>query len=179
MARFASNRQFRGRSPRRTVGWGIGPGSSAATALSASGQSILGSGLIVGEVAKVTVVRLRGNLQAYLTATAAANDGFHCAVGIGIVTNEAFAIGPTALPGPLSEADWDGWFYHRIFDLHQGAENAVNTALLDAVQFEVDSKAMRKWDGGAETMVAMVEVSEIGTSVMTIYFDTRVLIKGS
>ena len=99
----------------------------------------------------------------------------HVAVGIGIVTNEAFAIGATAIPGPISEADWDGWMYHRFFDLHKGLADTTDGS--SAIEFEVDSKAMRKWDGGAETLVGMVEAVEAGTASMDVFFDSRVLLK--
>ena len=126
---------------------------------------------------KATIVRIRGSLSAYLTTAGAAGDGFHCAVGIGIVTNEAFAIGQTALPGPLDEADWGGWMYYRFFDLHEGEGAAVNVNGLSSLQFEVDTKAMRKWEGNSETLVAMLQVVEKTAATMETWFDSRILVK--
>ena len=168
----------RGRSQRRTTAWTFGPGGSDVVSTGASGQTILGSGVILAGESKVTLVRLRGSLQVYLKTSSAAGDGFHCALGIGIVMNEAFGVGQTAIPGPISEADWDGWLYHRFFDLHTfDATIANNIELgLAVAQFEVDSKAMRIWDDG-ETLMAILEVSEGTAATMDVFFDSRILVK--
>ena len=161
---------------RRLTSWGFGPGSSATAALTAAGQQILGNGVVLTLEDVVTLVRLRGNLQVFLTSVAAAGEGFHGAVGVAIINTQAFAIGATAIPGPLSEMEWHGWLYHRLFDLHSTSATVGNSAAGAYFNLEVDSKAMRKWSAN-ETLVAMVEVVEIGTSVGEIFFDSRVLVK--
>ena len=174
MARSRS--AFRQVHTRRLTAWGLGPGGNTVTALSGTGQTILGAGVVMVSEEKSTIVRVRGSLQAYLKTTAAADDGFHCAVGLALVTDEAFAVGATAVPGPISEIDWDGWMYHRIFDVHATGGTASDTIGLSVAQFEVDSKAMRKWDEG-NTLMAVVEVVEGTTATMSVWFDTRILIK--
>ncbi len=59
-----------------------------------------------------TIVRTRGDLIIGLSATGGALEGFtRVAVGMCIVTTKASDIGPTAIPGPLTEVAWDGWFW--------------------------------------------------------------------
>ena len=59
-----------------------------------------------------TLIRIRGRIQALLLTAAAAGDGFTYAFGLALVENTAFTAGATSLPGPISEADWDGWIWH-------------------------------------------------------------------
>ena len=163
------------RGVRRITDWGFGPGGSAVTTISGTATLILGSGIApVSE--GFTVVRTRGSFQAFLRLVDAVNGGFHCGVGIGVTSDKAFGVGATAVPGPLSEMEWDGWMYHRIFDLHaptatfDGAENQGQ------VQIEIDSKAMRKMDA-AQVMFMALETVESGTATASIFAETRVLVK--
>ena len=101
----------------------------------------------------------------------------HCAVGIGIVTSDAFAVGVSAVPDPIDQMEWDGWLYHRFFDLHS-SEAALGDQQngLTSIQFEVDSKAMRKVADNM-TLMAVVQAVEIGAAVMVAHFDSRLLVK--
>jgi len=168
----------RGHSPsRRQTGWNIGPGGVSQTSFSASGASILGSGIAPGSDG-LTVVRLRGSLDYALSIANAGTNGMHCAVGVGVVSNDAFAIGVTAVPHPISDAGWNGWMYHRFFDAH-----AITGTIADGVngpaiagRFEIDSKAMRKLPENT-TLYAIVEVVEAGTAQLNVFFESRVLFK--
>jgi len=161
---------------RRGVGWEEGPGASTQTGLSASGSVILGLGLEL-LVDDFTLMRTRGRLSAFLNTGSAAGEGFHCAMGIGIVTKEAFAIGITAVPIPITNMDWDGWLYHQFFDCHVRSTTNVDTDSA-GITFEVDSKAMRKLRDG-DTIFAVLEVVEIGAATMDVFFDSRVLLKAA
>jgi len=168
------------RGPRRSsrqTAWEEGPGSSTSQQFVASTTILQGSGAQAG-VDGVTIVRTRGHLSALLTAVAAANEGFHCAIGICVVTVDAFTVGVTAVPNPIADMSWDGWLYHRFFDVHSISgtiADGVNAGTV-GINFEVDSKAMRKI-GINEVVVATLEVIENGTAVMEVYFDTRILVK--
>ena len=164
------------RGPRRLTNWGAGPGGSAGQGFSASGAAILGGGVQFGSAG--TVVRIRGSLSAFLSSYTSAGDGFHCAIGVGLASLAAFTVGIGSLPTPITELGWDGWLWHRLFDVH-GSLAAGSTAVGVAnsgVDIEVDSKAMRKV---SDEMVvfAAAEVVEAGTAAMTIHFDSRMLLK--
>jgi len=85
-------------------------------------------------------------------------------------------VGVTAVPDPIADMDWDGWMYHRFFDVHGAAGTFDATEPQASIQFEVDSKAMRKIPLN-ETLVAVLEVVEQGASTGTAWFDSRILVK--
>ena len=166
------------RAPRRQTSWSVGPGGSSLTAISASANTILGGAVQVVPEGS-TLVRTHGSFQAYLASANAIDSGFHAALGITLVSNEAFNAGSAAIPDPLLDVDWEGWLFHRLFDLHAvdaaPATNPVNQ--LTSIQFAFDSKAMRKFDVGL-SLVGMLGTAENGTSAaMGVWFDSRVLIK--
>jgi len=180
----------RGFLPRRTSGtkrstdWGLGPGSSTAvTSFSTSVSKIIGSG-VTPTNHKLTIVRLRGEFTGALLTAAAAGTGFIGALGVGVVTNAAFAIGPTAVPDPIADMEWDGWMYHRFFSCLSGgvidggaaADHDQVNGTYGAFRYDVDSKAMRKIDE-EEILVAIVGLTEIGACTMDIRFDSRLLLK--
>jgi len=162
------------RHPRRRTSWGFGPGSVSATQVSATGESFLGSA-VAPTTEGLVLTRLRGNCSAYLETAAAAKDGFHCAIGVAIVPDEGVAAGIGSVPTPLTDEDWDGWLYHRHFDLHVAAAAAIDS-FQSSIQFEVDSKAQRKFEAG-NSIYAAIDVFEVGTAVMQVFFDCRVLVK--
>ena len=84
------------------------------TTRSSSGSAFLGSG-VTPVVSGLTLVRTRGQLFATLAVSSAAGDGYTGVWGIGKVTAAAFAAGLTAIPTPITEADWDGWLYWSTF----------------------------------------------------------------
>ena len=82
----------------------------------------------------------------HLLTAAAAGDGFFGAVGIGIVTNQAFVAGVTSMPEPFDEVNWDGWMWHFFFDIRSVTAtigDGVNAASVSQL-LTIDSKAMRK-----------------------------------
>ena len=117
-----------------------------------------------------------------LDLATAAGDGFLGALGIGIVTTDAFDAGITAVPGPFSDSDWDGWIWHHFFQLRgiavqsQGADVAINS-VGGTLRIPIDSKAMRIQSDN-EVLFGMTETAvETGTAGMVVVADTRVLDK--
>jgi len=126
----------------------------------------------------VTIVRIRGHFQLFLTLVTAVGDGFHGAIGIGVFTNEAFASGAAAIPGPLTDADYDGWMYHQFIDVHgiTLTEADGSNAVVMVQAGEIDSKAMRIQED-SQTLLGLIEVGEEGTAAAEFWADTRVLDK--
>jgi len=158
---------------RRKTSWELGPAILSGTvSISSSSSAILGVGaetLVDGH----TLVRIRGNLTAFLTAATSAGDGFIANVGIGIVTAEAFAVGITACPLPQADLDWDGWLWMQTIVLRPQSFASGRSGIIDV---EIDSKSMRKLNTG-DTIFFAVEGDETGTAVLTFAADTRVLVK--
>ncbi len=85
------------------------------------------------------------------------------AVGIGIVSAEAFTAGAASIPGPFSQAEWDGWMVWQPIQLTFEHFTSAS-ALLSSVQAVVDSKAMRKV-GANEVAVFMAESQAVAFDI--------------
>jgi len=157
--------------------WGLGPGGTAVTLLSASGSSLLGSA-ITPAGGEITVMRTRGIFEASIVSQPDADgSGFFGAVGIGLATAAAHTAGIASLPTPITEAGWDGWLWHYFFSVH--VNDITFAPNVDATQrVEIDSKGMRKLDAfGA--IYAAVEVVEIGAASVNVFLDSRILLQDS
>ena len=162
-----------GRGQRRRVSWGVGP--EGVVSASASVVSIFPTGA-QALLDDLTVVRLRGELLLQLRTAAAVLDGFQYAAGICIVTENAFGVGVTAVPAPLDDIAWDGWFWHM-----QGTVRSITTTVVEGSRYSgdrvvVDSKAMRKLHQ-TDIVIAVVQTVETGDAVMQFDLWSRLLAK--
>ena len=169
-SRFQSHRQ----SPSRQTTWVLGP-FNFTPAVTGTGSSVSGTAsqaLVDG----LTLVRVRGSVAIDLSdVPILGTNSFNLAMGLAIVSENAAGIGATAIPDPLVDAGWDGWFWHWMGIA--GTAPGV-TAAANGVQYvEIDSKAMRKWKN-TDVMVAVIGTFEIGTagSLITAW-NTRLLVK--
>jgi len=187
---MARTRQYpRRSSQRRKTSWDQGSASGgvgtegAAQSINATGETLMGVGAASGSDG-LTLIRTRGQALFYLTEATAANAGYQGAFGIGVVTTEAFDVGTTAIPGPLSEAGWDGWLYHTFLDVKAGgtidgsaaADHDLVNPTTAAVRIWIDSKSMRKTDEGVVIFAAW-EGNETGTAILRIQYNSRILAK--
>ena len=163
---------------RRLTEWGDGPGGTVVTQFTGSAITIIGAG-VVALVGGLTIVRIRGLFRMMLQGTVGATgDGFQGALGMCVVSEDAFAVGATAIPDPVTDLSWDGWMYHQILSVHSptagasGLEGAQSTEQ----SFNIDGKAMRKFDE-SDVLVAIVQLVEAGTVVADVWMDSRVLVK--
>jgi len=164
---------------KRPVTWGVGSAASSMTN-AATGKKIWTTSITsVGAALERTIVRLRGSFICQLSLATAALDGFEIGLGIGLVTEQALTAGLTAVPGPLTDTDWDGWMWHQV-----GHVIAATATIADGVngpgstwRGEIDSKAMRKWDEDAMAVVGVIEVTELGTASVEFHAHTRMLLK--
>jgi len=73
------------------------------------------------------------------------------AFGIGVFATEAWAVGTTAVPGPYSDPEWDGWMLWQPWILNRGRitpASGDNDVYVPPFQRELDVKSMRKLDPG-------------------------------
>jgi len=169
--------RFRGTFPqrsRRSVTWGVGPGGESSLLVAGSSNAILGSS-VVATGTEVTVVRTRGAFSTYLVMAAAAIDGFFYAVGIGVVTAQAFGAGVASLPDPFDDTDWDGWLWHHFGSVFSPT-GTIGSSVMEAERLEIDSKGMRKLDAN-EVLFATISTTEVGTATMRVQLDSRMLFK--
>ena len=158
--------------PKRQTKWAFGPGGTAVNSFSASSSGLLGSGIGLTVATMPTIVRIRGVVELLLDS-GVSGDGYAGALGIGLVTGDAFAVGITAVPTPLDDEDWDGWMWHKFFSLHNPTATAGQEG---ALRFEIDTRAMRKFGEGM-IVIAVAEVVETGVSVLEISLNSRMLFK--
>ena len=111
-------------------------------------------GLALTEAA-ATLVRTRGMLAVRVAAAAAGNSITRGALGMIVVSQDAFDIGLTALPGPLSDSqnDWFLWVPFTLMHDDQLAE--FDSKFVASVPF--DSRGMRKLKFG-DVLAAVLEV---------------------
>ena len=175
---MARRRQFRG-SPgvRRRTGWEVGVGDiDSILTVTAPSVSIIGNGLVALSDG-LTLIRTRGVIQLITTSNDIALGGFTGAFGICIVSEDAFAVGATAVPDPVADSGWDGWLWHQFFSLLQGSVfSAQVSAGSGNLQIEIDSKAMRKMRG-EDLLILVGEFLESGVASMSVVADTRMLFK--
>ena len=159
------------RSPRRRTGWEEGPGFLGAQTFGATASALFAGVELLTD--GNTVVRIRGMIELILTSASALGDGFHGAFGIGIVTAQAFGVGISAVPTPVTEVEWEGWLWHQFFSIHAPTAAQVSD---NRQVIEIDTKAMRKI-GANEVVFLMVEATEVGTSGLIARAGTRMLLK--
>ena len=163
-------------SARRRVSWEEGPGGTPFTR--SDTVPLLITAGVVTLVDGTTLVRTRGALTLMMKASAANSDSMAGAFGIGVTRTEAFSAGVGSVPTPIAEQDWDGWIYWTPFYFESLTDaEVINTGGVSGIRLEIDSKAMRKLDIG-DVIYAAIEVgAEVGTSIITGHFDSRLLFK--
>ena len=122
-----------------------------------------------------TIIRTRGLLTVRTDQVSALEDPFG-AVGMCVVSDQAVAIGVTAIPTPYTDAESDLWLFHSFWaapiTLATGAAFAnVST------QIHLESKAMRRINED-QTLCLVVENGS-GTFGCSYRLDARILYKVS
>ena len=158
---YRRGRAFSSRAPARRKSTWIGPADQAYVGVN-TGLSVIiqsfdpaaGSALT-----QPTIVRTRGLMSVKLQVYSADLD---CAGALGmcIVSDEAFAAGAASIPRPFDDANWDGWFVWVPWVFRFSFDDATGTQFPASYQVEIDSKAMRKVSDN-ETVVVMAE-SQVG-----------------
>ena len=152
---------------KRLTQW-IAPADQAFEAVSSGGAALIQSAPFESTE---TIIRHRGQCSV-IPQTAGADVDIVGAVGVCIVSAEAFAAGVASVPEPFNDADWGGWMVWRSFAFRQEFSDA--TGILNQERtFEIDSKAMRKISPN-EVLVTVAE-SQVGA--FSIATPWRVLVK--
>ncbi len=173
---FRSSRTGRGShivSQKRLTLWaGFQPLKSAFTA---TGGTILFSLSAAGLALRpFTIVRTR-LLISVNTDQVAADESQVGAFGVAVVSDQAVAVGVTAVPTPITDMDSDLWLVHQLMYSEFFLNTAVGFDAGGMVPVEVDSKAMRKVELGQD-VILVGEFSAAGNGfIMTV--GGRMLLK--
>ena len=171
------NTRFPRSSARRKTGWSLGPRGTSTT-VSSTGTVLFATGTII-LLDAVTLIRTRGQLVMNLETADAAGSGFEWAFGMCFVNENAASVGVTAVPDPVADIAWDGWFVYETGTL---LSRQATAGLLDAPSqsntdlIRIDSKAMRKTHI-SDVAFGVLGVTELGTSTMRAFIQSRMLFK--
>jgi len=159
-----AHRSFRNRGPTSTKSWGSTNDGIKATPL--SGTILAGAAGSTGTpltfvgtppIDDLTVLRTRGRMSASSPINEASFSG-QISVGLGVIPG---VDGQTVFPTPIVDADWDGWFLHETLLIGSGTSSSF-TMWND---IEIDSKAMRKLNGGSSLIASFDAFTVSGTPV--------------
>ena len=93
--------------------------------------------------------------------------------GMGIVIAQAFAAGAASIPGPFTNADWDGWFAHGYWSYRSMEAGTPGNLLIADVREAIDSKAMRK----VLDLNVVVVMAESQSDAVRVAINFRMLLK--
>jgi len=157
---------------RRATEWLFLPHSQTVQGASATAVLIASLNAAALALRPFTVVRTRLDWLCF-SDQSAATENFVGNIGVAVVSDQAIAVGVTAVPTPATDLGSDLWFLHQIW---HGRFELVGTSInTDSQSKEIDSKAMRKVDEGQD--MAFVVEAGIGESGLATVVAGRVLIK--
>ncbi len=170
MARKSGHVMRGGRLRRQSLWFGNQMSDTNVTAI--GGTIIISANAALLALRPFTIVRTYSELN-IRTDNPAGSENYAGAYGSCIVSDQASAIGVTAIPTPVSDSGSDLWYVHQFM---MGANIFTTSgATMNGVGYHIDSKAMRKVDDD-EDVLHVIEFSGIGSG-MNIMFGGRQLIK--
>ena len=119
-----------------------------------------------------TIVRTRGLIQVRSDQTAA-NEDYSGVVGRCVVTDEAVAVGISAVPTPVDASDSDLWFVYEPYAGDYESLTSVGTNEKGR-QYIVDSKAMRKVEFGYDLIQVVENSATSNGTILTTFFRTLI-----
>ncbi len=153
MARIVTRSRLPSRAPKRATTWvGTVEASVTLTAVTAGAKILL---LTFDVPDDRTIVRTRGNLHVE-SDQIAASETVIGAFGMCVVSDTAAGTGISAIPGPMSTPNWDGWFVFEPFIFGFAFASGVGFQENDGHQIVLDNKSMRKVKEG-DTIALVVE----------------------
>jgi len=144
MARRTATRRPIGRGQRAPTTWARTV-DTVYTLLPAVSKVLLTTVVLNNPGISETVRRTRGLVSIRSDQNAAVEPQLG-AFGAVVVSDLAIAAGAGSIPGPVTEAQDDGWFLWVPFN--QTSTKSLTAGALHSVQYEFDSKAMRRVEQG-------------------------------
>ena len=162
----------RTRGPRMAKHWHTIPGISIAFTVD---NTAAGGGLALD--GPFTVLRMLGEYTIAPTSAPTIGDKVTIGFGIGVVSSDAFAVGGSAMPDPVTtdqDYPWLYWADHDFFFPVNSVESALATTSLRRA---FDIKSMRKMKP-RETLAMVIQyVDSVGAPPITVEASqTRVLV---
>ena len=170
-----ARKQFVRGGTRRLTTWI--PVEPLSVAVAAAGGALVGT-LSAAALALRPFTVVRSYLEIMMISDqSAAFEQFGAAVGIAIVSDEAVAVGVSAVPTPVAQAGSDQWFLHQNM---WGAQMSGTANGLGGVsRYAVDSKAMRKVDSGEDLIIVVESMAGFSGNGAQVFLTGRLLIKNN
>ena len=128
----------------------------------------LGSDALQTAAGALTIVRTRGSLTVRAAAAAAGDSLIRGAMGIIQVSADAFGVGVTAVPGPLTDDGSDWYVWVPITLAFDNTLTEFDSKYIHSVNF--DSRGMRKSKVGETSVVVFEFQSDVaGNSIDASY----------
>ncbi len=173
MARRRGFIQRGNRSVRETFWVGVDPTETTLAVSTAARINTPNAALLA--VRPFTIVRTRGYFG-IRSDQVAASETYDCALGVAVTSDQAGAVGITAIPTPITDAGSDLFFVYQYLAGHieQLSAVGVEPGMMNP-WMEYDSKAMRRVNED-ETFAFVLESSALGIGQTIVHF-ARVLVK--
>jgi len=171
---MAHPRRFRGgHGARRATSWlDVEPTSVTVD----TSISVISHSLNALEQAKRPFTVVRSHLHLHIRSDQlAADEPQFGAVGICVISDQAQAIGISAVPTPLTDLASDLWFLHGMMSSDFAFLSAVGFDGSSGQSYDFDSKAMRKVNDD-EDVIIVIETASISNGAQYL-ISGRVLIK--
>jgi len=150
---------------RETLWFGI---QATANTIAGSNTAVLFAGLSATLLAlrPFTVVRTRAILTCTSDQTANSENA-QVGLGVCVVSDQALAIGVTAVPTPFTDVGSDLFFVYETLESRMLVSSAVGIMAPASVRKDIDSKAMRKVEEGQDIAFTLeTSVVSEGVSAM-------------
>jgi len=177
MARSRFPSAVRGRGPKRLTDWSISMSATAFVNVPAASKVLLTSvpAASLDVISPATLIRTRGYFSIASDQGAASEEQIG-GLGLAFVNETARALGVTAIPGPQTDNNFDGWIVYRSFaqQILFGDASGRQPNMVPFT-YEVDSKAMRKFEGSVGLVLVVENIH--ATHGFEIALDFRMLVK--
>jgi len=173
MARRTRQRPLRGSTRRESDWFAVNPSQSTVTA---GGGTLIGS-LNAAALALRPFTIVRTYLEVLISSDQQiATELYGVGISAAVVSDQALAIGVTAVPTPISDLDSDMFFLHRVMWGAFMFGSAVGIAR-EGFPYSIDSKAMRKVNGDQDVAVVVESMASTVGEGSTVTVAGRMLIK--
>ena len=135
---------------------------------------VAGAGLLAARPFTIVRTHLFFGIRTDQVST---DESFDAAIGFAVVSDQAVAIGVTAIPTPFTDLGSDFWLLHSILMGRFDTLSQVGYQPDMLVSEKIDSKAMRKVNDDQD-IVVVIENSSVSLGV-TVHVAGRFLIKES
>ena len=138
------------------------------TTLGTASTAVIFTGFSPGDLELRPFTIVRSRLDFHIASDQEVNDELQqVALGMAVVSDQALAIGVTAVPTPFTDIDSDLWFLHDILTTQFLLGSAVGFSGDFGIGRSVDSKAMRKVEDGSDILIS-IETSSISAGVQVV-----------